>query len=261
MTRILPTDDTAAPDDCHKDDYNGDHNDGHDDGRNDCHGWDRLDCVRQDHSPSWRSVHADSRVERMGSINTFLRALERKPVIAGIKQLKDARAALRAQIEIIFFLTGTIFELKELLDVVTRQSRERRALVFSHVDLLQGIGRDPAGMRFLAREIGVDGILTTRSHLIRAAKDEGLYTIQRLFLLDSEAIKTAVNVLTNSKPDAVEILPALVLPNIWRRLPLDKLPPIIAGGLVETENELRTVLSAPVKAVSTSRQALWAYNV
>lgn len=203
-----------------------------------------------------RSVNCDDRVERMDTINEFLTALERKPVIAGIKQAADVRAALRAHIEIIFFLTGTIFDLKDLIEVVSAETA-RRTLIFSHVDLLQGIGRDATGMRFLARELGVDGILTTRSHLIRAAKDEGLFTIQRFFLLDSEAVKTAVNVLTNSKPDAVEILPALVLPNIWRRLPLDKLPPIIAGGLVETEAELRTVLNAPVKAVSTSRQALW----
>lgn len=193
----------------------------------------------------------------MDGINTFLHALERKRVIAGIKRAADVQRALAADIKIVFFLTGTIFDLKTLAETMRQAPPGQRALVFSHVDLLQGIGRDPSGMRFLADEVGIDGILTTRSHLIRAAKEAGLFTIQRFFLLDSEALKTAVNVLTTSKPDAVEMLPALVLPNIWRRFPLDELPPVIAGGLVETEAELRTVLTAPVKAVSTSKQELW----
>lgn len=196
-------------------------------------------------------------VERMGRISTFLHALEQKQVIAGIKRAADVEKALAADIKIVFFLTGTIFDLKELMKTMRRAPPHKRALVFSHVDLLQGIGRDAAGMRFLADEVGINGILTTRSHLIRAAKEAGLFAIQRFFLLDSEAVKTAVNILSSSKPDAVEMLPALVLPNIWRRFTLHELPPVIAGGLVETESELRTVLTAPVKAVSTSKQALW----
>jgi len=185
-----------------------------------------------------------------------LQALERTPVIAGIKNLTDVETALDAGVEILFFLSGTIFDLQSLAN----QAWRRRALVFAHVDLLQGIGRDVPGMRFLAREIQVDGVLTTRTQLIKAAKDEGLYAIQRFFMLDSEALKTAVNVLKNSRPDAVEILPALILPHIWHRLPIAQLPPIIAGGLVETPAELEAVLRTPVKAVSTSRPDLWSYR-
>lgn len=198
------------------------------------------------HAETWPSREVEH-------INPFLRSLERKSIIAGIKQVSDARAAVAAGVEIIFLLTGTIFDLKALVTELAGSD----VLIFAHVDLLQGVGKDPQGMRFLAKEIGIDGMLSTRSHLIRAAKDEGLYTIQRFFLLDSEALKTAVNVLTKSKPDAVEILPALVLPNIRHRLPIAQLPPIIAGGLVETEEELQTVLRTPIKAVSTSRHALW----
>lgn len=163
---------------------------------------------------------------------------------------------MAAGVEILFLLTGSIFDLQHLVDKV----RGRDVLLFAHVDLLQGIGKDPQGMRFLAKEVGVDGMLSTRSHLIRAAKDEGLFTIQRFFLLDSEALKTAVNVLTKSRPDAVEILPALVLPNVHHRLPFSELPPVIAGGLVETEDELHAVLRTPIKAVSTSRQELWSHR-
>lgn len=186
-------------------------------------------------------------------MNPFLRSLERHPVIAGIKSIEQAPQALEAGVAILFVLAGTIFDLQEMAAAPWR----KRALIFAHVDLLQGIGRDAWGMRFLATEIGVDGILTTRTQLIKAAKDEGLYAIQRFFMLDSEAIKTAIQVLKHSQPDAVELLPALILPSIWRRLPLSEFPPIIAGGLVETVEEVNAILQTPAKAVSTSRQALW----
>ena len=64
----------------------------------------------------------------------------------------------------------------------------------------------------------------------------------------------------SSKPDAVEILPALVLPRVAPRLPLDKMSPFIAGGLVQTAEDLEAVLAAGALGVSTSNQELWGYS-
>ena len=61
-----------------------------------------------------------------------------------------------------------------------------------------------------------------------------------------------------SQPDAVEILPALVLPSVRERLPGRF--PMIAGGLVETRSELEQIIKPPVLAVSTSRVELWNYE-
>lgn len=187
----------------------------------------------------------------------FSQMLKHGPVIAALRQASDIDSALDHGAEVVFLLNGTIFDLEAVLDVAARKRPDGHTAVFCHIDLLQGIGRDEAGLRILARHVGVDGILTTRSHLARAAQQEGLFATQRLFLLDSSAIATAVNVLTKSNPDAVEILPALVLPAVWSRLPVDVLPPIIAGGLVRTEDELRAVLRTPVRAVSTSQPSWW----
>lgn len=184
----------------------------------------------------------------------LLSRLKKKPVIAGVKSVDDAVKAVEKQVEILFFLTGTLFDLRELV----QRDLTPRPLIFAHVDLLQGIGKDQWGMRFLAQDVGVDGILTTRSHLIKSAKKEGLLAIQRLFVLDSEALKTGLSIVSSSEPDAVEILPALILPHIHQRLPVSDLPPIIAGGLIETVDELKAILKTPARAVSTSRQELWA---
>lgn len=191
---------------------------------------------------------------------TFFGILRNKPVIAALRQPAHIEAALELGAEVVFLLNGSVFDLEAVIDAAARKRPDRRTLIFCHIDLLQGIGRDEAGLRFLAHRIGVDGILTTRVQLVRAAQQEGLFAVQRVFLVDSSAIDTAVNVLSKSKPDAIEILPALALPAVWRRLPVEQLPPIIAGGLVQTEDDLRSVLRTPVRAVSTSQPSLWSFR-
>ena len=185
----------------------------------------------------------------------FRASLVRKPVIAGLKSDKDLMKACEAGIEVCFFLVGNVFELRR----VAEGCRNHKQMIFAHVDLIQGVARDKFGIQFLAEELGVDGILTTKGHLIAAAKSNGLLTIQRLFMLDSEALRTGLRMVETSKPDAVEILPALSLPSLARRIPKG-LPPMIGGGLVETEEELEAVLRTPAIAVSTSKPELWKFR-
>lgn len=186
-------------------------------------------------------------------MSPFIARLQKTPVIAGVKEAAQVALAVEAGVGIVFFLTGTIFDLARATALVRRTS----ALLFAHVDLLQGVGKDPAGIRWLGQQLGIHGILSTRSNLIKAARDEGLYTIQRLFILDSEALRTGLKVVASTGPDAVELLPGLVLPNIQHRVPFASLPPVIAGGLVQTEEEVRTILKTPAVSVSTSRSQLW----
>jgi len=186
-------------------------------------------------------------------MSDLLATLRKSPIIAGVKSVESARAAFDSGVGVLFFLAGNIFDLREIVHM----RQKSPALVFAHVDLLQGIGKDAWGMRLLATELGVDGILTTRSHLTRIAKKEGLLAIQRIFVLDSEALKTGFSVLRTARPDAVEILPGLILPHIHQRIPATDLPPVIAGGLVETPDEVRAILKTSALAVSTSRESLW----
>ncbi|NPV54838.1 MAG: glycerol-3-phosphate responsive antiterminator [Firmicutes bacterium] len=187
------------------------------------------------------------------SVDEFISRLRANPVIAGVKSLKDVDVAIRSGLDVIFLLTGTIFDLREAV----ARARAGGRIIFGHVDLIDGIGKDKAGMRFLAEEIGVDGILTTRNALVRAAMAEGLIAVQRLFLLDSESLKTGVNVVQSTNPHAVEVLPGLVLPAVVHRLPVRALPPFIGGGLIETREELDAVLATGALGVSTSKKALW----
>ncbi len=82
--------------------------------------------------------------------------------------------------------------------------------VFIHMDLVGGIGRDEAGVRYVARTLKPRGILTTRSSLVKCALDAGLVAVQRIFLVDSASLKSGIKQVSAAKPHLVEVMPGLV---------------------------------------------------
>jgi glycerol uptake operon antiterminator len=187
----------------------------------------------------------------------FFDSLKVSPVIAGLRSAAGVEAAIQRGVAVLFILGEDIFALQE--SVARAHARSR--LIFAHVDLIKGLGRDEAGIRFLARSVGVDGLLTTRAPLIGPAKREGLIAVQRLFVLDSESLEAGLPTVEKAAPDAVEILPGLILPAIAQQLAgRGALPPLIAGGLIRSAGQAEAVLAAGALAVSTSAAALWGYR-
>jgi glycerol uptake operon antiterminator len=194
----------------------------------------------------------------MENIRTrFFEGLKSRPVIAGLRDSAQVEAAIRRGVGVLFILGEDILALQ---DSVTKAHAEGR-MIFAHVDLIKGVGRDEAGVRFLAKHVGVDGILTTRSNLISPAKREGLIAVQRLFVLDSESMAAGLPTVEKAAPDAVEVLPGVILPTIAQELAArGALPPLIAGGLIRTATQVEAVLAAGAVAVSTSQVSLWGYR-
>jgi len=183
--------------------------------------------------------------------------LKAHPVMAGLRDTGKVETAIRHGVGVLFILGEDIFALQ---GCVAKAHAEER-LIFAHMDLIKGIGRDEAGVRFLARNVGVDVILTTRSNLISPAKREGLIAVQRLFVLDSESLEAGVPTVEKAGPDAVEILPGVILPSIAQELGRHgTLPPLIAGGLIRTMAQVEAVLGAGAVAVSTSEVSIWGYR-
>lgn len=125
-----------------------------------------------------------------------------------------------------------------------------------HIDLMEGIGKDRSGIHLLKR-IGVSGIVTTKSSLVKYANEEEVFVIQRLFIVDSESIKTAIRVAGHVKPTAVEILPAIVPARIIKEIKNALALPVLGGGLLKTEDDVREALSKGMDAISTSLRHLW----
>lgn len=181
------------------------------------------------------------------------RYFQKHPVIAGVRDPAGLDKAVQSDVIALFILHGDIFN----LEAIMQKAREYDKLVFLHMDLIEGIGRDSVGIRYLAQNELCDGIVTTKSNLTKAAHREGLMAIQRLFLLDTAALKTGVCLLESAEPDAVEILPGIAAPYFIKHLSA-KLPcPIIAGGLIQEKEEIEFLQKEGVLAVSTSNPELW----
>ncbi len=119
---------------------------------------------------------------------------------------------------------------------------------------------DASGIRFLAQESQVDGIITTRSNLIQSAQKEGLVSIQRIFVLDSGSLLGGLNVIERSKPDAMEVLPGLILPAIIKKIRTKTSIPVIAGGLITRQEEVREILDAGAIGISTTSSRLFTFS-
>jgi glycerol uptake operon antiterminator len=178
----------------------------------------------------------------------FLTVLRNRPVIAAIRDVASLNIPVWDRIGVLFVLGGTIFDLPRIVE----QARRYEKLVFVDIDLVKGVGKDSAGVRFLARESHVDGIITTRSNLIKSVHGEGLASIERIFALDSESLAGGLSVAEKSNPDAVEILPGLIVSKIIKKIRTVISIPIIAGGLITQEEHIREILAAGAVGVSTS---------
>ena len=179
--------------------------------------------------------------------------LKENPIIASIRNDSDFKYALNSKVAALFILHGDIFNLPQII----KECKKHNKLVFLHMDLIKGIGRDKEGIIYLARKELCNGIVSTKSNLITAAKKEGLIAIQRLFLLDSAALKTGEQLLKNNQPDAVEILPGIAAPYFIEHVYKELLCPIIAGGLISDKIEIEKLFQKGILAISTSRKELW----
>ena len=183
----------------------------------------------------------------------FVAALRESPVIAAFRSIESFHIHDLDRIRVIFVLGGTIFD----LPAVVEQAKAHGKLLFVDIDLLKGIGKDAPGVRFLAKERHIDGIITTRSNLIKSIQKEGLVSIQRLFILDSESLSGGLGVIEKSTPDAVEVLPGLILPKIKERLRMLASIPVIAGGLITQKSEVRQILDSGALGISTTSRNLF----
>lgn len=179
----------------------------------------------------------------------IIECLELNPVIAAIRD-DGWDAALHSPAEVLFYLSA------ELTTVSTkiRQAHEAGKILLIHLDLAEGIGKDRAGIRYLAQQ-GVDGIISTKGQIIRSAREMGLLTVQRFFALDSKGMESIEEMLHTSTPHLIEIMPGVIGKAI--RWFCNCGIPIIAGGLVETKAEVTEAISCGAAAVSTGKEALW----
>ena len=121
----------------------------------------------------------------------------RKVAAAVRDQRRILISRLRSEVDVIFLLYSSILTMKSYVD----RCHEANKIIFIHMDFVEGIGKDRAPVWLFLKKWAWDGILTTRTNLIRPARDLGLITVQRFFIVDSHSVDTAVESIRIAKPD------------------------------------------------------------
>lgn len=172
-------------------------------------------------------------------------------IICAVRTEEDFSLALTSKPDVIFYLAPDILTLKEKVE----RAHNAKKKLFIHIDLATGIGKDKSGILY-AKGCGVDGIISTRVSMIKAARELSLFTVQRFFIVDSQSIYTTIDSVKSAKPDMIEIMPGL-LSKTLTRLSHELSVPVIAGGLIEAEDEVNTAIFSGAVSVSTGKSELW----
>lgn len=178
--------------------------------------------------------------------------MKNNPVIAGVKNLEKFDDALNSPCDIIFLLSGSIFNIKEFV----QKAKDKNKIIFIHVDLLDGFSKDAVALKYIYEEIKPDGIISTKNSQLKAAKALGFMTVQRIFIIDSLSIDTAIKASQMINPDAIEIMPG-IMPKITKKMSDELDVPVIVGGLISEKEEIDKAIKSGALGVSTSSSSLW----
>lgn len=177
-------------------------------------------------------------------------------MIASVKNEEDLKYALTSNSNIVFLLTGNLMTIADYI----QQLRAVDKHVFLHLDFIDGLSNSKNAISYVAKYWKPNGIITTKSHIVKLANEVGLKTIQRIFLLDWAAINKGMEMVKSCKPDAVEILPGII-PKVIDQLCRELDYPIIAGGLISDLSEVHAALEAGALAVSSGNPDMWNFDL
>lgn len=174
------------------------------------------------------------------------------PVIAAAKTMEGLSRALASPSHVVFVLFGDLCNIGR----ITEKIRDAGKLAIVHIDLIDGLANRDISVEYLRQNTMADGIISTKAQLIHRAKELGLITVQRFFLLDSLSLENVRRHISGGSADFIELLPG-VMPKIIRSCVQELGIPIIAGGLISDKDDVLSTLGAGATAVSTTKEALW----
>ena len=171
----------------------------------------------------------------------FYDAVGNNPIIAAVKNMKDIEVSCTIEeIQVIFILFGDVCS----IDRIVKGVKDAGKVAMVHVDLISGLSPKEVSVEYLKEHTEADGIISTKPSLIKKAKELGMYTILRYFLLDSMAFENIRQQQHIVRPDFIEVLPG-VMPRVIKRICSSIKTPIIAA------------LSAGAIAVSSTNHQVW----
>lgn len=207
-------------------------------------------------SPGYAATNAPERKERPSVKNKLPPLhplLKETGIIPAVRKPELLEKALLAHGRIVYLLCGEPENIEEMMQKTLAADK----LPIVNIDLLSGLSRDFHALSYLVRR-GARGIISTHGETLRHAQAQGLYVIQRTFLLDSGAMDNICHQMKSSSVDALEVLPAVAAPKLVGRVKsLQSDIALVGGGLISSMREVEDLLGRGLTAVSISDQQLW----
>lgn len=175
-----------------------------------------------------------------------------QPIIPAIQKIKTFDQFLTSSLEVGFVMD---IHINHLVRMIEKAHQHHKRLIV-HIDMIKGISSDEEGCEFLCQTLKVDGIISTKVKVLEVARKNNRLSILRLFLIDSKSLNKGLELIAHYDFDYLEILPATcfdIIPYVIEHCQ----KPVIAGGLIQSRQDVDKCLSLGLKAVSTSRSDIW----
>lgn len=185
-------------------------------------------------------------------MNNLEKLLVENPIIAAIRNDDDLEYVLKSNVKIVFVLYGTLLSISHICEKLKKAGK----VVFIHLDLIDGLKEDISGIEFIKKIVNPEGIISTKTSIIRNSRRFDLLVILRIFILDSLALETGIKNIQDTHPDAIEMLPGPAykkIPEVEEKVNV----PIISGGIIVEKKDIINSLSQGAVAISTSTRKLW----
>lgn len=177
-----------------------------------------------------------------------------RTVIPSVRYLKELEKALDSASPYVLLTNVHIGNLEALAKKCIAASRK----VLVHCDLIGGFRPDRQGIRLLKNMYGVAGVLTQSAQVVSYAQKAGMIGILRVFIMDSRSLEKGQQVLEDTRPDGIEILPGAMADRYWDLFePYADTSTLIAGGMIVTEKERENLFACGYRAITVSSPGLW----
>ncbi|HHR3473934.1 TPA: glycerol-3-phosphate responsive antiterminator [Staphylococcus aureus] len=173
-------------------------------------------------------------------------------ILPAIRNIKDLEKLIKTDYKMCVLLDMHIGHIKSIMELLKQNHIE----CFIHIDLIQGLSHDEFASEFIIQQYKPKGIVSTKSKVIKKAKSLNTLTIFRVFIIDSQALKRSIDLIKKVEPDFVEVLPGVASKAI-HHIQKETNTQVIAGGLINTIDEVNEAVKNGAKYVTTSYDKLW----
>ncbi|BCU52191.1 glycerol uptake operon antiterminator [Staphylococcus auricularis] len=173
-------------------------------------------------------------------------------ILPAIRNMKDMEKFVQTDYRSCVLLDTHIGHLNGIFNYLKKEQIE----TFIHIDLIKGMSHDEFACEYIIQNYKPKGIISTKTKVIKRAKDLDTVTVLRVFIIDSHALERSIQLIQRTQPDYVEVLPGVASKAIQQIKEATQIP-VIAGGLISDEAEIDTAVDYGAHLVTTSKRALW----